>query len=161
MTAVNLSGTWTKDERPNNGLEEIAQDLIAHQLRRHVVIGIVTFAGSTRPGPGEPESPRVKFLAIEPLFDDAAEQGRQMLDQARKLRNLGLLAESLFDVPAEGPAPAADVPRPGDGQPTIPGSDPVPEASGAELLAEHREAREARKRKQGKDGEGDPDGADR
>ncbi|WP_435589588.1 hypothetical protein [Micromonospora aurantiaca (nom. illeg.)] len=132
MTAVTISGTFSKDERPNNGLERIADDLIRNQLGRHVVVGIVQFAGATIPGPGEPLSPRVKFLAIEPLCDDAAEQGRQMLDQARKLVNLGPVAETLFDAVADvddrpgadpGPHPAAGN-LPGADEPTIPGVDP-------------------------------------
>lgn len=132
MTAVTISGTFSKDERPNNGLERIADDLISNQLGRHVVIGIVQFAGATIPGPGEPLSPRVKFLAIEPLADDAADQGRQMLDQARKLVNLGPVAETLFDAvadvddrPGVDPGPsAAGGNLPGADEPTIPGVDP-------------------------------------
>jgi len=132
MTAVTISGTFSKDERPNNGLERIAEELIRNQLGRHVVVGIVTFAGATIPGPGEPLSPRVKFLAIEPLSEDAAEQGRQMLDQARKLVSLGPVAETLFDAAADpvdrpqvddGPA-AAGRNLPGAEEPTIPGVDP-------------------------------------
>ena len=124
MTAVTISGTFSKDERPNNGLEEIAQDLITNQLGRHVVVGIVQFAGASMSGPNEPLVPRVKFLAIEPLSADAADQGRQILDQARKLRGLGLIAETLFDAAADPDdrPPVDDGPAAG-GEPTIPGAD--------------------------------------
>lgn len=121
MTAVTISGTFSKDERPSNGLEEIAEEIVGNQLGRYVVIGIVQFAGASMAGPGEPLVPRVKFLALEPLFEDAADQGRQMLDQARKLRNLGPLAETLFDAAAD---PADRPVDPDDGDPTIPGTDP-------------------------------------
>lgn len=154
MTAVTISGTFSKDERPNNGLEAIAQDLITNQLGRHVVIGIVQFAGATMAGPNEPLVPRAKFLAIEPLTDDAADQGRQILDQARKQRGLGLLAESLFDVPVDPGyrEPAAEF----DGQAPFPGTDPddggVPEPSAEELMAERREAKEREAREAEQDG---------
>lgn len=91
MTAVTIAPTFGKNERPSNGLEAICASLIKDQLGRHFVVGVVQFAGSSRPGPNEPEIPRVKFLAIEPLVGDAAEQVSQILDQAREQRGLGLV----------------------------------------------------------------------
>ncbi|MET8908366.1 hypothetical protein [Micromonospora sp. NPDC004551] len=122
MTAVTISGTFNKDERPNNGLETIAEDLIGNQLGRHVVVGIVQFAGASMAGPNEPLVPRVKFLAIEPLTADAADQGRQILDQARKLRGLGLIAETLFDAAADPVDQADDAGPAASGEPIIPGT---------------------------------------
>lgn len=97
MTAVTISGSFSKDSRPNNGLETISDELLSNQLGRHYVVGLVQFAGGSIPGPGEATVPRVKFVAIEPLAGDAADQARQILDQARKGRELGSVEETLFD----------------------------------------------------------------
>lgn len=97
MTAVTISGTFSKDERTNNGLEAIAEDLLEDQLGRHYVIGLVQFAGGSIPGPGEPTVPRVKFVAIEPLTGGDADHAKDLLDKARKARNLGQVEETLFD----------------------------------------------------------------
>lgn len=132
MTAVTISGTFSKDERPQNGLEEISADLLKDQFARHVVVGVVQFAGANVPGPGEPTIPRVKFVAIEPLTDDAADQARQILDQARKQRGLDLVAQTLFDDPAGS-----------DDE-----DDGVPPPSGEELTAELDERRAARRKRE-------------
>lgn len=129
MTAVTISGTFGKDERPQNGLETISDNLLADQFARHVVVGVVQFAGANLPGPGENLIPRVKFVAIEPLGDDAADQARQILDQARKLRGLDQIEATLFDHLADGD------------------DDQVPEASGEELTAELDERRAARRKR--------------
>lgn len=145
MTAVTIRGTFSKDERPSNGLEEIADDLLKNQFGTHYVVGIVQFAGSNRPGPGEHEVPAVKFLGIEPLVGDAAEQAQQILDQARKARGLGRMEDAI-------PAPDATLFEfDGDGHPTVPetrlgpdGPREVPPPSGEELLAERAEAKAAK-----------------
>ena len=142
-TPVTISGTFSRDSRPSNGLEEISDQLIKDQLGLHYVVGVVQFAGASVPGPNEPLVPRVKFLGIEPLSGDAAEQAKQILDAARKGRGLGRMEESI---------PARDEPLfdfDGDGHPTIPaetrmgpdGPREVPPPSAAEELAEREEAK--------------------
>jgi hypothetical protein len=143
MTTVTLRGTFSKDERPSNGLEAIADDLLKDQFATHYVVGIVQFAGSNRPGPGEHEVPAVKFLGIEPLTADAAEQAKQILDQARKERGLGRMEDS---IPAADPA-LFDFD--GDGHPSISeeaetrlgpdGPHEVPPPSAEEILAARAE----------------------
>ena len=145
-TPVTISGTFSKDSRPSNGLEEISDQLIKDQLGLHYVVGVVQFAGASVPGPNEPLVPRVKFLGIEPLAGDAAEQAKQILDAARKGRGLGRMEES---IPAQD-APLFDFD--GDGHPTIPGETrlgpdgerEVPEPSGEEVVAELDERRAAK-----------------
>lgn len=155
MTTVTLRGTFSKDERPSNGLEAIADDLLKDQFGTHYVVGIVQFAGSNRPGPGEHEVPAVKFLGIEPLTGEAAGTASMLLDQARKARGLGRMEDSLPDVDP------ALFDFDGDGHPSISeeavtrlgadGPHEVPPASAEEELAERAEAKAAA----AGDGEGD------
>lgn len=144
MTAVTIRGTFSKDERPSNGLEEISADLLRDQFATHYVVGIVQFAGSSRPGPGEAEVPAVRFLGIEPLTDAAAADAARLLDEARKARGLGRMEESipqpdaaLFDFDGDGH------PKLSEAAETRLGADgvhEVPEPSAAELMAERAEA---------------------
>src|SRR5262245_37645981 len=85
---VNLSGTFAKDKRPDNGLDEIGDKLNTDRLMRIPVAGLVEYHGHHETV-GRPEYISVRFVALEPVFDDAAEQVRQILDQARKQRGLG------------------------------------------------------------------------
>lgn len=101
MTAVSIAGSFPKDSRPNNGLEIISDDLLENQLAQHMVVGLVSFAGANIPGPGQPTVPRVKFLAIEPLTGKVADQAREILDKARKVRGLGTVENTLFDHPGD------------------------------------------------------------
>lgn len=138
-TPVTISGTFAKDSRPANGLENISSELIKDQLGLHYVVGVIQFAGASVPGPNEPLVPRVKFLGIEPLKGAAADEAKRILDAARKGRGLGLMEDA---IPA-GPDPAL-FDLDGDGHPTIrtgpDGEHEVPEASGEELMAEREEA---------------------
>lgn len=119
MPGVNISGTFKKDSRPDNGLESIAPDLIHNELRRHVVVGVVELH-MVKKAPGEEPIPTVRFVAIEPLEGDAADQGRQMLNQARNARGRAVVPEGLFDMPSDDdePTPAA-----GNDQPQLPVDD--------------------------------------
>lgn len=100
---VNLKGTFRKDQRPNNGLDDIADYMNKHRLTRIPVIGYVEYHKLVDEV-GRPQILTVEIGAIEPLLnpdgadpDKAAEQGWQMLDQARKRRNLGTVESTLFD----------------------------------------------------------------
>jgi hypothetical protein len=147
MTAVTISGTFGKNERPSNGLEEIADQLIKDQLGRHFVVGVVQFAGASVPGPNEPLVPRVKFLAIEPLESGslAAKDAERILDGARKHRGLGQLEDTVasdpvaFEFDEDGKVSATWK----DGEPETrlgaDGEHQVPEASAEELQAEREE----------------------
>jgi hypothetical protein len=143
MTAVTIRPTFSKDARPSNGLEEIADDLLKDQFGTHYVVGIVQFAGGSLPGPGEHLVPAVKFLGIEPLSGDAAEQAQQILDQARKARGLGRMEDAipaqeptLFDFDEEGHPSANPETRLGPDGPRE-----VPPPSAEEIQAERAEAK--------------------
>lgn len=96
MTAVRISGTFKKDERPGNGLEAIAATLVKDELSRHVVVGIVELHKVTKE-PGEAPVPTVKFTAIEPLSDDQADEARLLLNSARRKRGESEIPGTLFD----------------------------------------------------------------
>lgn len=147
MTAVTIRGTFNKDERPSNGLEAIADDLLSDQFGTHYIVGIVTFAGSSRPGPGEHEVPAVRFLGVEPLTGTGAEDAAKLLDAARKARGLGRMEDAivkpdptLFDLKTDEDG-KVEVRMTGDG------ARAVPEPSGEEIVAELDERRAAGKAK--------------
>ena len=97
MTAVTIRGTFSKDERPSNGLEEIADDLVKNQFDRHYIVGLVQFAGGNVTGPGEGLTPAVKFAAIEVVSGDDAVTVKALLDKTRASRDLAPVQEQLFD----------------------------------------------------------------
>ena len=96
MTAVKLSGTFRKDDRPDNGLEDIATGLVKDEFTRHVVVGVVEPHKVTKE-PGEAPVPTVRFVAIEPLDGDSADAARALLNGARRRRGMTDLADTLFD----------------------------------------------------------------
>lgn len=123
MTAVNISGTFRKDERPYNGLEKIA-DALTNKGKLHesyVVVGIVTPKFVKTNAEDGTDTPTVRFDRIEPLEGEAADAARALLDAAYQERT------------GRDPQMALDF--------GVDGEREVPEPSGEELLAEHREAR--------------------
>lgn len=148
MTAVTLRPTFSKDTRPSNGLEEIADALLKDQFGVHYVVGVVQFAGGSVPGPGEHLVPAVKFLGIEPLSGEGAESAKKILDDARRERGLGRMEDNipapepaLFDFDGDGRvtvSPDAEVRLTGDGPRE------VPPPSAAEELAERAEEKAKR-----------------
>jgi len=143
MTAVTIRGTFTKDTRPGNGLEEIADDLLAHHDRTYYVVGLVKFAGGNIAEDGG-LTPAVKFLAIEPLEDGSSPQAlaKKILEGARKGRGLATIDDAfpkgepaLFDFDGDGHPVATGETRMGPD-----GEHQVPEASAEEILAEREEA---------------------
>jgi hypothetical protein len=146
MTAVTIRGTFLKDSRPNNGLETIADDLIADKTRTHYVVGIVKWAGGNVAEDGG-LTPAVRVLAIEPLTGEEAGRAAALLDGARKARGLGRME----DLTPEPDPTLFDFDGPDDGEPRRvgevrlgpDGEHEVPEASAEELAAEAEEARAA------------------
>jgi hypothetical protein len=154
MTTVNISGTWSEKQRPNNGLERVAGYVHGNRLARIPVVGYIEFHQYTEKLNGNVLT--VAIPAIEPALDadgadptGAGEQIWQILDQLRKDNGKGAVADTLFSVPRDG----FDFDGPGgeggstaemDGQQELrlgpDGPHPVPEASAEELMAERAEA---------------------
>jgi hypothetical protein len=157
MTTVNISGTWSEKQRPNNGLERVAGYVHGNRLARIPVVGYIEFHQYTEKLNGNVLT--VAIPAIEPAFDatgadptGAGEQIWQILDQLRKNNGKGAVADTLFSVPREGfdfddPDGGEGGSEELDGQQEIrlgsDGEHVVPEASAEELLAERAEAKAA------------------
>lgn len=148
MTTVNLSGTWSEKQRPNNGLERVAEYVHGNRITRIPVVGYVEFHQYTEKLTGNVLT--VSIPAIEPALDSdgtdptgAGEQIWQILDQLRKAFGKAAVADTLFSVPRDG-FDFEDGPREElDGQTEIEIRDgrEVPPPSGEELLAERAEAK--------------------
>lgn len=153
MTAVTIRPKFMKDSRPSNGLETIADELVADKQKVFYVVGAVKWAGGNVDEEGQ-LIPAAKFLAIEVAEDGSSMQGQiqQILDDARKGRGLGRAEESF-------PAPKGqmsgqiefDFDGPDDGEPKRVGEvrlgpdgpHEVPPPSADEELAERAEAKAA------------------
>jgi len=152
---VNISGTFSEKQRPNNGLERVAEFLHENRITQVPVVALVEWHahGETKTG----EKLAVSITAIEPGFeadgsdpDGIGRQIRDLLDQLRKRQGLGSVEDTLFSAARETGGFDFDGPGGGelDGQEPLIRTGPdgefvVPEASGEELLAEAEEARAA------------------
>ncbi len=122
MTAVNISGTFAKDERPMNGLEGIAQQLVDDEFGTHLVIGRIKPHGYSKK-PGEPLTPVVKFEHIEVVGGEFDEEWvQEKLDElyrARNKREAGPATPLPSPAQVEGQTTIDDV-----GEPQTPAADP-------------------------------------
>lgn len=88
MTAVNISGTFKKDEKPYNGLVSIAKELTDRdrRLERYVVVAVIRpHAGRWLADDGT-ETPTIRFDHIEVLDGTAADTARALLNEAYRAR---------------------------------------------------------------------------
>lgn len=152
MTTVNLSGTWSEKQRPNNGLERVAGYVHGNRLTRIPIVGYVEFHQYTEKLTGNVLT--VAAPAIEPALaadgsdpTGAGEQIWQILDQIRKANGKGSVADTLFAVAQEAFEfdGDGDQREEMDGQTEIrlgpDGPHEVPPPSGDELTAELEERR--------------------
>lgn len=107
MTTVNLSGTWSEKQRPNNGLERVANYIHANRITRVPIVGYVEFHSFTEKLTGEVLT--VAIPAIEPALEfdgtDPEGIGKQiwdLLDRLRKSHGKGSVEDTLFSMPQEG-----------------------------------------------------------
>lgn len=157
MTTVNISGTWSEKQRPNNGLERIAEYVHGNRLARIPVAGYIEFHQYTEKLTGNVLT--VAVPAIEPALEadgtdpnGAGEQIWQILDQLRKAHGKGAVADTLFSVPREGfdfdgdDAGAAGGELEGQQEIRLGPDGPreVPPPSAEEVLAERAEAKAAK-----------------
>jgi hypothetical protein len=159
MTTVNLSGTWSEKQRPNNGLERVAAYVHGNRLARIPIVGYVEFHQYTEKLTGNVLT--VAIPAVEPAYaadgtdpTGAGEQIWQILDQLRKQHGKGAVADTLFSVARDGfDFDDPDGPEGDDeelqGQMRLgpDGEREVPPPSGEEVVAELEERRAAKKAK--------------
>ncbi|MBM0275127.1 hypothetical protein [Micromonospora tarensis] len=134
---VNISSAWTKENRPRNGLVEIEGKLVNDQLLDASYWAVVRVEPNFYKVSSEDGSrtPTAKIAHIEVAVDEADVEAVRSLLQRRYKDRTGLddtPPEDLFSV----------LPTGGDED----GEREVPEASGEELLAEHRERKAAEER---------------
>jgi hypothetical protein len=157
---VNISGTFSEKQRPNNGVEKVAYFLNTHRLERIPVVGYVEWHshGETRTGekmavvlpaiePGvSPIGTDLPGLPVEDGFPTTASgQIMWLLDSIRRTQGKGAVADTLFSVPAEDIHGDEDTEMEGQ-LPLVPevrvgadGEHVVPPASGEEIMAERAE----------------------
>jgi hypothetical protein len=81
--AVNVSATFKKDERDQNGLESIRPELIQSPLERHVIVATIEVTQIlTDVRDGGVQTPSVRLVNVEPLTGDDALTARKLLDAA-------------------------------------------------------------------------------
>jgi hypothetical protein len=154
---VNVMGTFSEKNRPNNGLERVARFLNENRLSHVPIVAEIGFHKNSETLDGHVLT--IKLLATEPGLDpdgsDPHGYGkriRDLLDEIRKEAGKGAFEETLFSVPRDG----FDFDGPGgeggstaemDGQQELrlgpDGPHPVAEASAEELMAERAEAKAA------------------
>lgn len=148
---VNVMGTFSEKNRPNNGLERIARYLNENRLSHVPIVAEIGFHKNSETLDGHVLT--IKLLATEPgLEPDGSDphgygkQIRELLDQIRKQAGKASFEETLFSVPREGfdfDGPAEEM----EGQQEIrfgaDGPREVPPASGEEIMAERAEAQAA------------------
>jgi len=84
---VDISATFSKKERPRNGLDRIAKDLTAEPDTRRIIIGVVECIRTvTDHTSGNAETPVVKLVHIEPMDGDDAVAARALLEKAYHAR---------------------------------------------------------------------------
>lgn len=99
MGAVQISGTFKKDERPYNGLEQVSKDFAEDPLTEFYVIAKVECVGFNEDRDNDwIKVPRVRFTHIEVMQSDKEESAaRKLFDQACKARLGELPKQTLFD----------------------------------------------------------------
>lgn len=100
MTAVKISGTFKKDERPYNGLEAIADDLLneAQQRRTYLVVAEVRSHGYQYNAEDGTKTPTVKFDHIEAALDEGERKlVKDLLTKIYERRTGAEMPATLFD----------------------------------------------------------------
>jgi hypothetical protein len=154
MTTVNLSGTWSEKQRPNNGLERVAGYIHDNRITRVPVVGYIEFHSYTEKLTGQVLT--VSIPAIEPGLeadgtdpDGTGKQIWELLDRQRKSHGKGSVEDTLFSMPQDG----FDFDGPGEkeelpGQQEIrlgpDGPHEVPPPSAEEVIAERAEQKAAK-----------------
>ena len=93
---VNISASFSKDDKIYNGLEHIIKELLDEPLLRRVAVVVFDTSFSKRDfAHGGTETPTIRIVQIEPLADEAAVDARALLADAYSQRTGG--AEPMQD----------------------------------------------------------------
>ena len=155
---VNVMGTFSEKNRPNNGLERIARYLNENRLSHIPIVAEIGFHKNSETLDGHVLT--IKLLATEPGVEpDGSDphgygkQIRDLLDQIRKQAGKSSFEETLFSMPRDGDGfdfDGAEEDKPAeemDGQAELrlgpDGPREVPPASAEELMAGRAEAQAA------------------
>lgn len=94
MGAVNISGTFKKDERSENGLESISAELVKDELSQRLIVGIVT-PHAFKKVAGEEMIPTVRIIAVEVVNGEDAVIVRDLINTYRANRHQHAVQDSL------------------------------------------------------------------
>jgi len=99
MTAVRISGTFKKDERPFNGLEAIAESLLDHSLagQDYTVVAKVRAHASRWTAEDGEEIPTAKITRVEVVDGDDAAAVEALIKQQYRKRTGQSSEPTLFD----------------------------------------------------------------
>lgn len=101
--AVNIKGTFKKDDKPNNGLEAISKELSGRPHERRIAIVIVRPARTVIDHADGTVTPTVQIDNIEALTGDDAKSAWELLANAYESRTGNPMPpQSLFDGPGTG-----------------------------------------------------------
>jgi hypothetical protein len=107
---VKIAGTFSRETRDDNGLEEVKEQLINQPLERVLVAGLVeTKTVTTDVANGSVAVPTIRFVALEAVLDPSdVATVREALDRARARRTGQRVDLTLMDALAE--ADSQDLP---------------------------------------------------
>jgi len=100
MTAVNLSGSFKRDERPFNGIEAIAEELLDEKLGHESYFVVAEIKPHTYVYHADDGSkiPTVRFTHIEVVHTDDDEKAvKALLNRYYTERTGGEMPATLFD----------------------------------------------------------------
>jgi hypothetical protein len=98
---VDIQASFSKKEKPRNGLEDIVKDLTGDPLTRRYVIGVIECPTTKVDNlKGGALTPVVRFVYIEPMISQSEEDAaRTLFERAYKAR-IGTLPPE--ELPLEG-----------------------------------------------------------
>ena len=115
--AVQIKGTFKKDDKPNNGLESIVDLLTGRPHERRIVVGIVRPVRTVIDHADGSRTPTVNFENLEvPVDDEDAKKLWEVLAAAYERRTGNPMPPmSLFDGPGSTDTLEGEDPLPGLG----------------------------------------------
>lgn len=95
--SVKIKASITKEDRPFNGLNAIAEQLVADPKQGHYVVAYIKPVNYEVDAEDGTETPKVRFVRIEPCADDDAKTVQEILERLYTDRTGGGSQDTLFD----------------------------------------------------------------